>query len=218
MGLRELLAKQFTVPGLPTVISGPSGTGKGTVVRALLERDPSLSLSVSMTTRAPRAGEDEGVHYYFRSRADFEEAVRDGGLLEWAEFCGNYYGTPKEPVERQLNAGRDVILEIDIQGGLSVREAFPRGTTIFLLPPSWVELSRRLQSRNSETDQSMERRLQTARSELTHIGEYDYVVVNDSVETCVDQISAILSTARHRRDWVESSCVNLNWSEILDDR
>ena len=215
MGLRELLAKRTAIPGILTVVSGPSGAGKGTVIRALIEKHPNLALSVSMTTRPPREGERDGADYYFRTRKEFEETIERGGFLEWAEFCGNYYGTPKKPVERQLTAGFDVILEIDIQGGLSVKRHFPDATYIFLLPPSWKALRRRLQKRGSETPESLQRRLAAAQGELEHVRNYRFAVVNDEIESCAHDIATIIAAARHRRGPLQSLIDTMDWDTIL---
>lgn len=199
--------------GLLIVLSGPSGAGKGTVCAALRKYLPDMQYSVSVTTRPPREGEIEGVNYFFRSKEDFESMVRAGELLEWAEVYGNYYGTPRAYVERQLRAGRDVLLEIDIQGARQVREKFPRGVFVFLAPPSVLELKNRILGRGSETEESFRVRFGAVSEELQQLWEYDYVVINDEVEAACRRIQAIviaehLSVRRNRefyQSWIERS-------------
>ncbi|MBX6352222.1 MAG: guanylate kinase [Thermoflavifilum sp.] len=182
--------------GILFVLSGPSGAGKGTVCKALTQRMPELCLSVSVTTRSPRPGEQEGVHYFFRSHQEFEGMIQRGELLEWARVFNNYYGTPRRFVEEKLQAGYDVLLEIDIQGAMQVKQRFPEGVFIFLIPPSATELQARILGRGTETDESFRQRFNAARTELQMMREYDYVVVNDVVEAACDRIQAIV-TAEH---------------------
>ena len=184
--------------GCLIVVSGPSGTGKGTVCAALLSAHPEIAYSISATTRAPRAGERDGVNYYFRTKAAFERMIAEGALLEWAEVCGNYYGTPLPPIQEKLAAGQDILLEIDTQGALKVQERFPGGVFIFLLPPSLSELERRIRGRGTEDAASLSCRLQAAQREIGVAQRYRYVVVNDEVDTAVAKIAAIL-TAEHCR-------------------
>lgn len=216
MRLKKLLSENAPNPGIPIVVSGPSGAGKGTVVRALFDRTPGLTLSISMTTRPPRSGEEEGKHYFFRSRDQFMRAAEDGALIEWAEFCGNCYGTPLAPLEKQLAEGRDVILEIDVQGGASVREKLPNGVYVFVLPPSWEALRARLEKRGSEDSESLSKRLEIARAELRHIDEYDYVVVNETVETCAEAMAQILAASHHRREQIEPLLDGSGWTGIFN--
>lgn len=176
------------------VLSGPSGVGKSTVVRELRSSHPEVWLSVSATTRFPRPGETEGLHYWFVTRDGFEQMVADGGLLEWAEFAGNLYGTPRQPVLDQLAAGRPVLLEIDLQGARQVRRAMPRARLVFLAPPSWDELVRRLTGRGTEPPEVVERRLATAREELAAEPEFDQTLVNTSVQDVVDSLLALTRT------------------------
>ena len=184
--------------GLLIVVSGPSGTGKGTVCHELLEETPELAYSISATTRAPRAGEQDGVNYYFLTREKFEAMIAEGGFLEHANVYGNYYGTPLGKIEERRASGQDILLEIDIQGALNVMERCPDGIFIFLLPPSIQELERRLRGRGSETEESLARRMGNAKKEIGIGRRYQYVVVNDTVEQAVKDIKSIL-VAEHSR-------------------
>lgn len=173
------------------MLSGPSGVGKSTVVRELRTSHPEVWLSVSATTRFPRPGEVDGVHYRFVTRDGFERMVAAGGLLEWAEFAGNLYGTPRQPVLDQLAAGSPVLLEIDLQGARQVRAAMPEARLVFLTPPSWDELVRRLIGRGTEGPEVIESRLATAREELAAEPEFDLTLVNTSVHDVVDSLVAL---------------------------
>jgi len=179
------------------VVSGPSGAGKGTICKKLLE-EVEVSLSVSMTTRAPRSGEIEGKGYYFISTEAFEQAIETGGFLEYAKVYGYYYGTPKHKVLEKLEAGEDVILEIDIQGALQIKECFPDGVFIFILPPSMAELRKRITERGSETEDAINLRLAETLGEVSCIDKYDYYVVNDELSEAVDRVKAIM-IAEHSR-------------------
>lgn len=174
------------------VFSGPSGAGKGTICKRLLEEVDELAVSVSMTTRAPRNGEVDGVSYYFTEKEAFEENIAKGKLLEYAEVYGNYYGTPKEPVIEKLQAGIDVILEIDMQGALKVKENYPDGVFVFILPPSMSILRKRLTGRGTETKETIELRLGETLKELSYIEKYDYCVVNGELEEAVARAKAII--------------------------
>ncbi|MCI6011898.1 MAG: guanylate kinase [Firmicutes bacterium] len=179
------------------ILSGPSGAGKGTICKALLA-ETDLELSVSMTTRNPRPGETEGESYYFVSKDEFLRKIDASGFLEYAEVYGNFYGTPKQPVIDKLSAGTDVILEIDMQGALKVKENYPDGVFIFILPPSMSELRKRLTGRGTESAEAIEMRLGETLKELSYIDKYDYCVVNGQLEEAVARVKAIV-VAEHSR-------------------
>ena len=184
------------------VISGPSGAGKGTIVNAVMDQaDPSgTALSISMTTREPRPGEEDGVNYFFVTKEEFRRQIEAGGFLEYAEVYDHYYGTPKSKVVEKLNQGRDVILEIDIQGALNVKKAFPEGVLIFILPPSMEVLRNRLTGRGTDAPEVIERRLSKTRGELTFIDRYDYGVVNGDLKEAVETVQAIMRAEHARVD------------------
>ncbi|MBD8947585.1 MAG: guanylate kinase [Clostridiales bacterium] len=182
--------------GLLVVLSGPSGSGKGTVLKQAMRSDPNIEVSVSVTTRAPREGEIDGVNYYFLTPEAFQNLLVEDGLLEWAEFCGNFYGTPREKIEQRLNEGKDVVLEIEVQGAMKVRAAFPDAVLIFNLPPSLEELKNRLTGRQTEPPEIVEKRLNTAVWELSQAENYDYVIVNDNVEDAANAFLSILSSEK----------------------
>ena len=184
--------------GLLIVVSGPSGAGKGTLCQELLRQIHDLRYSVSMTTRLPRRGEVEGVHYYFRSREEFEAMIEEDALLEYAEFCDNYYGTPRFAVEEAIQEGQDVILEIEIQGALQIKKKFPQGVFTFIVPPSLDVLAERIHRRGTETEEVIQKRLATAIQELGYVSEYDYVVINDEVPVAVDKLKSILVAEKCR--------------------
>lgn len=183
--------------GLLFVVSGPSGAGKGTICNRLAEK-MDIHLSVSMTTRDPRPGEVEGESYYFISLDEFEEKIRTEGFLEYAQVYGNYYGTPKDIVLEEMAKGKDVVLEIDIQGALQIRENFPAGKFIFILPPSMTELRKRITGRGSETEADINLRMKEVLKEVAYIDKYDYCVVNGKLEEAVNRVEAII-TAEHSR-------------------
>jgi len=184
--------------GLLIVVSGPSGTGKGTVCSELLNQAQDLAYSISATTRQPRAGEVDGKNYYFMDKAEFEKKIAEGGFLEYANVYGNYYGTPLGKIEERLSEGEDILLEIDTQGALNVMKKCPQGLFIFLMPPSLAELERRIRGRGSETEDSLQKRMGSARKEIEDGKKYGYVVVNDTVKKAVQRIMAI-RTAEHCR-------------------
>lgn len=177
--------------GILFVLTGPSGVGKGTVLKQVREHKP-LFYSISATTRAPREGEQDGVHYHFMTREKFQQLVEEGGFLEHAEFSENCYGTPAAPVDAELQAGRDVLLEIEVQGAMQVKQARPEAVRIFLAPPSFEELERRLVGRGTEKPEVVQRRLNAAKRELTLAPEFDYIVVNNTVEQAVSDVLAIM--------------------------
>ena len=174
------------------VLSGPSGAGKSTVVAKLMERRNDVCVSVSATTRAPRPGEQDGVNYFFVSREQFEEMVRTGAMLEHAEYVGNCYGTPRAYVEDRLNAGQDVILEIEVQGAMLVKKQYPDAVTIFVAPPSAKELKRRLTGRGTETAEVIEGRMKRAAEEAKLMGFYDYLLINDDLQESTDQLHELI--------------------------
>ncbi len=182
--------------GLLIVISGFSGAGKGTLVRSLLETYDDYALSISMTTRGPRPGEVHGREYFFVDRETFEKKIAENGLIEHATYCDNYYGTPRDYVEQQLAAGRNVILEIEIQGALQVRKIFPEALLLFVTPPSADELKRRLVGRGTETEEVIKKRLARADEESEFMDAYDYIVVNDDLAECVREVNTIVQAAR----------------------
>ena len=183
--------------GLCLVVSAPSGAGKSTITRALLASEPDLTLSVSATTRQPRPNEQDGVHYHFRTDAEFAAMVQAGAMLEWATVFGRSYGTPRAPVEQALAAGRDVVFDIDWQGHRLLRAALPQDVVgVFVLPPSLEALELRLRARASDTPAEIERRMQAARSELAHWAEFDHVVVNQDLATAIAALRSVLHAAR----------------------
>jgi guanylate kinase len=190
--------KEYTEPdkGLLIVLSGPSGVGKGTICSALRKSSPELVYSVSATTRTARQGEVEGVNYFFKTREQFQSMIEHDELLEWAEYVGNYYGTPRSFVEETIRSGKDIILEIEVQGALKVKEKFPEGVFIFILPPSLTELESRIQGRGTETSDSIRSRLNVAVEEIRLLEHYDYAVVNDEVDCACERIRSII-TAEH---------------------
>jgi guanylate kinase len=182
-------------PGRLTVITGPSGVGKGTLVGMLLCRHPQVWLSVSATTRAPRSGEVEGRHYTFLGRDAFERQVAEGGFLEWAEFAGHLYGTPRSPVEERLAQGRPVVLEIELEGARQVRRSFPAAFEVLIRPPSFAELERRIRGRGTDSDEAIRQRLSRARVELAAEAEFDAVLVNDDLTRALAELEGLMGLA-----------------------
>lgn len=193
--------------GILTVVSGFSGAGKGTLMKRLMEDYDNYALSISMTTRAPREGERDGVEYFFTTREKFEETIENDGLIEYAQYVGNYYGTPRVYVESQLEAGKDVILEIEIQGALKVKKQYPDCLLLFVTPPSAKELEKRLVGRGTETQEVIAKRLARAVEESQGIEDYDYIVVNDDLDLCVKQLHSLVQNEHfkisQKKDFIE---------------
>ena len=198
--------------GMLIVLSGPSGSGKGTIIKSLLQQREDTVLSISVTTRAPRPGEEDGVHYFFRTREDFEELIRRNALLEFAEYNGNYYGTPEEAITGWLNQGKNVLLEIEVQGAEKVMDFRSDLVSIFITIPSMAELERRLRDRGTETEDKIRGRMEVARRELTRAFRYDYVVLNDEVELAVKRINTIIDAEKMRYSRMEKMVL-----EVLQD-
>ncbi len=198
--------------GILTVISGFSGAGKGTIMKELIHKYPYF-LSISATTRKPREGEVDGREYFFHTREEFENMIADNELIEWAEYVGNYYGTPKKAVEQQLADGKDVILEIEMQGGLLVKKQFPDALLIFVTPPSAEELKNRLYGRGTEEEEEIRKRLYHAEEEASYMKYYDYLVVNDQLDDAVTQIHTIISNEHSKvpylSNWISSMTEDL---------
>ncbi len=184
--------------GILLVFSGPSGAGKGTICRAVRQGDPSLRLSVSATTRLPRKGEVDGVDYFFLKEKEFREMIANGQFLEWAEVYGNYYGTPVDFVRQELEQGRDVILEIDIQGALQVKKKFPEAVLIFIAPPSKTELITRLFARGTDSAGEVQKRINCTAAELKLADRYDYIIVNDDLDRALNKVQAIITAEKSR--------------------
>lgn len=192
--------KDINQEGLLIVISGPSGAGKGTVCKYLLSNSSDLKLSTSITTRKPRQGEIEGINYFFIENEKFKEMIHAGELLEYAMVYDNYYGTPKKEVLKQLNSGKDVILEIDIQGALQVKSEFPDGVFIFIMPPSMEELKNRIKNRGTESESELTKRFESSYQEINYISKYNYIVVNDEIEEAVEKVKSIIVAEKCRVD------------------
>lgn len=183
--------------GILTVVSGFSGAGKGTLMKALLSKYSNYALSISATTRGPREGEVDGREYFFKTVEEFEQLIKEDALIEHAKFVNNYYGTPKAYVEQQLNLGKDVILEIEIQGALKVKEKMPDTVLVFVTPPSAEELKRRLVGRGTETVDVIESRLRRANEEAVGIDRYDYILVNDDLDQCVEELHEVIQSEKN---------------------
>lgn len=183
-------------PGLLIVVSGPAGVGKGSIVRKLTEQEKHIVFSVSATSRAPRLGEIDGENYYFISREEFEEMIKKDKLIEWVEYCNNYYGTPKEFVFNEIDKGRTIVLEIEVEGAINVKKKYPNCVLCFILPPDLTELENRLRGRGTETEDSVRNRLTRAKKELQLLDEYDYLVVNDSIDETTKCFQSIIQAER----------------------
>ncbi len=186
--------------GCLTIISGFSGAGKGTVVKALMGKYDSYALSISATTRNPREGEKNGREYFFKTREEFEEMIRQDALYEYAQYVSNYYGTPKAYVQEQLQVGKDVILEIEVQGALAVKAKNPEAVLIFITPPSAEELRRRLIGRGTESMEVINHRMERAAEEAAYMGKYDYLIVNDQLDVCVEEVHQLIQREHHRME------------------
>ena len=184
--------------GLLIVFSGPSGAGKDTILRKLLEKNPNIRLSVSATTRQPRQGEVQGSDYFFVDKNEFARMVQQNEMIESAEYCGNFYGTPRKPIDGWLANGDDVILEIEVQGGSQIKNKCPDSVSVFILPPSFAVLEQRLKDRKTESEEAVQKRLETARKEILEAVHYDYAVINDTVDHAVDEIIHIICAEKHK--------------------
>lgn len=193
--------------GILIIISGFAGVGKGTLVKRLVQKYDRYALSISMTTRLPRPGEEDGREYFFVTKEKFEEQIAHQGLIEYASYCGNYYGTPRAYVEEQMAQGKDIILEIEIQGAMKVKERFPNAVLVYVLPPSAAELETRLRGRATETEDKIKERLRRAAAESEGLEKYDYVIVNDDLDLCEQELHGILCAA-HYTPWQNSSFIH----------
>ena len=200
--------------GLLIVISGFSGAGKGTLMKRLIGDYDQYALSISMTTRAPREGEMHGREYFFATREQFEDKIKQCGFVEYAQYCGNYYGTPKDYVEEQLEAGKDVILEIEIQGAMKVKEQFPNAILLFVMPPSIAVLHQRLVGRGTETAEVIAERLQRAEEEAVGIEGYDYIIINDDLENCVKELHELLTKSHEE---IQTQYHPVNYEKLIEN-
>ena len=185
-------------PGKLIVLTGPSGVGKGTLVKSLLDRNPQLHLSISATTRLPRSGEVDGVDYYFVTKAKFKQMIGEQLLLEWAEYASNYYGTPKEQVETKIAAGKSVLLEIELLGARAIQKTYPNALRLFILPPSIEELERRLKNRGKDSPEAIAKRLERAKTEIAASNEFDRQIVNDDIQAALTAIESAITAFEDR--------------------
>lgn len=186
--------------GLLFVVSAPAGCGKDTILEQVLAKEDNVGYSVSATTRAPRPGEVDGTHYFFLTRQRFEEMIANGEVLEYTEYCGNYYGTPRKGVEAMLAEGKDVVLKIEIEGAMNIKKLFPDCCLVFILPPSMHELERRLRKRGTEDEPTIMRRIAQAKNELDAAADYDYFVVNDDLDDAVNDLIAVIRGEKCRKE------------------
>ena len=191
--------------GIIVVVSGPSGAGKGTVCKCLTNKNPGIFLSVSATSRQQAEGEIDGQTYYYLTEDDFKARIKNNEFLEWATYNGNYYGTLKEKVENQTAQGNDVILEIDVQGAMQIKKTYPHAVLVFILPPSWQELEKRLIDRNREDMEQIQKRLETARKEIPFADKYNYIIVNDDLETATKELESVITAEKVKAQ----SCKNI---------
>ena len=205
-------------PGVLIVMSGFSGAGKGTIVKSLLEKHD-IFLSISCTTRKPREGEVDGKDYYFVTREEFEKMIREGEMIEWAEYAGNYYGTPKKAVNDRLDEGKDVLLEIEVQGGMQVKKLFPEAVLLFVVPPSADELLNRLRTRGTENESQIGLRLEQTVREIEYIKDYDYIVLNDQLDKAVQTVLNIMESQRIRPVFQKESIegLKLDLSRLIQE-
>ncbi len=182
--------------GLLVILCGPSGVGKGTILNKAKYKNDNIRLSVSATTRSPRNGEEEAVNYYFKSICDFKKMIEKDELVEWVEYCGNYYGTPKRHIEDLLNHGYDVVLEIEVEGAASIKNKYPETVLVFVLPPTFEELRARLAGRGTEDSGVIEKRLERARQEIRYASKYDYIIINDDIDEAADKLNCILQAEK----------------------
>lgn len=182
------------------VVSAPAGCGKDTILNELFKKTDTAGYAVSATTRPPREGEIEGVHYHFLTKDVFSFLIESGEVLEYTEYCGNYYGTLKKSVENLLNEGKDAVLKIEVEGALNIKKMFPEACLVFILPPSWEELERRLRGRGTETEDVIVKRIAQAKVEFESAVNYDYLVVNDKLDVAVDDLLAVFRAEKHRRE------------------
>lgn len=184
--------------GLLAVFCGPSGVGKGTILKLVQEKNEKLRFSVSATTRNPREGEIDGQNYYFISVSKFKEMIKNGELVEWVEYCGNYYGTPRKYIEDSVKNGYDVILEIEVEGAANIKSQYPDSVSVFVLPPSFNDLKSRIEGRGTENSETIEKRLNRAKEEVKYINNFDYIIINDDIQSTANNLNTILSSERFR--------------------
>jgi guanylate kinase len=184
--------------GLLAVVCGPSGVGKGTILKLVKERDEKLRFSVSVTTRKPRDGEIEGQNYFYISVDEFKEMIKNDELIEWVEYCGNYYGTPKKYIEDSIKDGYNIILELEVEGAANIKNKYPDSLSVFIVPPSYIDLKRRIEGRGTENIEVIKKRLDRAKEEVKFINKFDYVIVNDNIENTANNLNNILSVEKFK--------------------